>query len=363
MKLCDKLFALRKKKGLTQEELANELQVSRQAVFKWECGENTPDLEKIKKLAKLYDVSFDVLLDDEKELDIESSKIVEQVQPVVNETIKFRKPFDSGVKMNASEQADYEHGYSGSKKVGYTFESSLHAHNKLILKKEYSKIIRVQRDILVDFFVDEKNKTFGFFFDGAPQFICPYENLAAFNLSNTGYHTGYTRSPVYGVGLGKNPSFTAGSMPLGQTRQPLMYNLSISYFDEKGSLKDFKLTFSCIREYILHDGTANSVDDLYTWENALSQMTNRNLNEIISYLSGIKEAGSILKQQGTVLDEIDTEAALSEATIGINKMKETVTANKKKQENATLTRVIVIIVLVLLGIVAAVVALVLSCRS
>ena len=70
MKLCDKITKLRKMKGLSQEELANELDVSRQSVFKWESGENTPDLEKIKKLAKLFNVTFDELLDDEKDLEV-----------------------------------------------------------------------------------------------------------------------------------------------------------------------------------------------------------------------------------------------------------------------------------------------------
>lgn len=52
MKLNDKIAKLRKYKGLSQEELASELDVSRQSVFKWEAGENANDLGKIKKLAK-----------------------------------------------------------------------------------------------------------------------------------------------------------------------------------------------------------------------------------------------------------------------------------------------------------------------
>lgn len=68
MKLCDKITKLRKRKGYTQEELASIMEVSRQSVFKWESGENTPDLEKIKKLTKVFNVSFDELLDDTKEI-------------------------------------------------------------------------------------------------------------------------------------------------------------------------------------------------------------------------------------------------------------------------------------------------------
>lgn len=68
MKLCDKITKLRKRKGYTQEELASIMEVSRQSVFKWESGENTPDLEKIRKLTKVFNVSFDELLDDDREL-------------------------------------------------------------------------------------------------------------------------------------------------------------------------------------------------------------------------------------------------------------------------------------------------------
>jgi DNA-binding XRE family transcriptional regulator len=66
MELHDKITILRKKNKWSQEELADKLDVSRQSVFKWETGENTPDLEKIKKLSKLFNVDYNVLLDDDK---------------------------------------------------------------------------------------------------------------------------------------------------------------------------------------------------------------------------------------------------------------------------------------------------------
>jgi transcriptional regulator with XRE-family HTH domain len=65
MIFADKLIVLRKKMGLSQEELADRLDVSRQAVSKWESGQTTPDLEKIIKLSSLFNVSTDYLLKDE----------------------------------------------------------------------------------------------------------------------------------------------------------------------------------------------------------------------------------------------------------------------------------------------------------
>ena len=62
MKISEKIQILRKKKGLSQENLANMLGLSRQTVFKWEAGESTPDIDNIKKLAEIFGVSFDLLL-------------------------------------------------------------------------------------------------------------------------------------------------------------------------------------------------------------------------------------------------------------------------------------------------------------
>ena len=57
----DNLTALRKMKRLTQEEVAERVGVTRQAVAKWESGETVPDLDRCKRLAELFDVSLDDL--------------------------------------------------------------------------------------------------------------------------------------------------------------------------------------------------------------------------------------------------------------------------------------------------------------
>lgn len=65
MILADKIIRLRKKNGWSQEELAEKMNVSRQAVSKWESSQSTPDLEKILQLSKLFGVTTDYLLKDE----------------------------------------------------------------------------------------------------------------------------------------------------------------------------------------------------------------------------------------------------------------------------------------------------------
>ncbi len=74
MKLNEKLMKIRKEKGLSQEEFGNEINVSRQAVSKWETGETKPDVEKIQEIGKKFNISFDYLLNDEidKEIKLEN---------------------------------------------------------------------------------------------------------------------------------------------------------------------------------------------------------------------------------------------------------------------------------------------------
>lgn len=70
MEFCEKLQELRKRKGLTQEELAQELYVSRTAVSKWESGRGLPGIESLKAIASFFSVSIDDLLSGEELLTI-----------------------------------------------------------------------------------------------------------------------------------------------------------------------------------------------------------------------------------------------------------------------------------------------------
>ena len=65
MELNEKLQALRKQKGLTQEELAEMLYVSRTAVSKWESGRGVPNIESLKAISEFFSVSLDDLLSGE----------------------------------------------------------------------------------------------------------------------------------------------------------------------------------------------------------------------------------------------------------------------------------------------------------
>lgn len=73
MNLPKKLSFLRKEKGLSQENLADEMNVSRQAVSKWESGNVMPSLDNLIYLSRLYDVTIDSLIDDSQDLPSESA--------------------------------------------------------------------------------------------------------------------------------------------------------------------------------------------------------------------------------------------------------------------------------------------------
>lgn len=80
MNLADKIIELRKKKGWSQEQLAEKMNVSRQAVSKWESAQALPDLDKILLIGSLFDVTTDYLLKDEIDEIIDKDNIADAKQ-------------------------------------------------------------------------------------------------------------------------------------------------------------------------------------------------------------------------------------------------------------------------------------------
>ena len=77
MKLSDKIVRLRKSNGMSQEELADKLGVSRQAISRWEMGTAMPDATNILQLSRLFQVTTDYLLNDEYQSDNDLPKVKE----------------------------------------------------------------------------------------------------------------------------------------------------------------------------------------------------------------------------------------------------------------------------------------------
>ena len=90
MEIGNKIMRLRKKEGLSQEELAEKIGVARQTISKWELGETSPDLNQAKKLSILFNVSLDELSsNDIKNVLIEKTSNTEKLAGLILKLIKF----------------------------------------------------------------------------------------------------------------------------------------------------------------------------------------------------------------------------------------------------------------------------------
>lgn len=94
IQIADRLIQLRKDKGLSQEALAEQLGISRQAISKWERAEASPDTDNLIALASLYGMTLDQLLDTSKDTykvgNVNKEKVKKEKQPL-NETQKKGK--------------------------------------------------------------------------------------------------------------------------------------------------------------------------------------------------------------------------------------------------------------------------------
>ena len=145
MKFCEKLQKLRKEKNMSQEQLADLLDVSRQSVSKWESGTTYPEMDKLLSLCKIFDVTLDDLTNDEvtdKDLKEKTksnfSNFVYAILDVINKSIEMFKS------MNKKEI------------VKCITELFILAIILLIFKIPFSYIDSLARDIFINF----SDKTF-----------------------------------------------------------------------------------------------------------------------------------------------------------------------------------------------------------
>ena len=103
MEFHNRLYNLRKQKGLSQEELANRLNVSRQTISKWEIGDSTPDMEKLAAISELFEVSLDELVLGKEQDSVENgASNVSEIRNVLEEKIltpENKKKVGKGLKI------------------------------------------------------------------------------------------------------------------------------------------------------------------------------------------------------------------------------------------------------------------------
>lgn len=291
MKISEKIVILRKRRGYSQEDLANELDISRQSVYKWETDAAVPDLTKIKKMAKLFNVLFDKLLDDKIDITVEET-VVEKVEVPVpvqaNKKKEYREVFVTNDKLTYN-QAEIDHGYPEGRKRRNKESESIYNGKIEKMKNHLKEIgatnyIQLQNDLAGCFFEDTNNMVFGFYYNGAVQFLCPYENYINVHISNSGNEMTYDRQLILGAGFGRGGinSIGVGSMPKPVLNKPNNYYLTLSYFDKEGKTKEYKMSLNCLRTYTLYE--YSNVNKAKFFNDITSDFTSKKLNDIYSKL-------------------------------------------------------------------------------
>ena len=267
MTLQEKLTTLRKQKGLSQDALADKLYVSRQAVYKWESGQTTPDIDKLRVLSSLYNVSIDNLLNDKeeikyinapasapkaygkvirkkelrgKEADVHNLMLLPDEQKQHAARVKALKTFNGlmwtflvlcllclagalgwsliflglAILMIVMEKIYKKN--NPSVELSRTYYRQELAKAESLLKSKFDTVIRLQDDLLAWFVYSHKDKTIGFYFDGEYQFLCPLFNFAALEVSS------YRKNAYY---------------------------VTTKYFEPDGKFCKYQLDLFCMREY------------------------------------------------------------------------------------------------------------------
>lgn len=117
MSLGNHLFEARKKRGLSQEEVAGKLGVSRQTISKWETCETLPDIRQAKRLAVLYGLSLDELV--EFDMDVqEIQEAIDRTSEEVTNKIDWTKAWSKKYPILAQYQKEVEVDFYASKLDG-----------------------------------------------------------------------------------------------------------------------------------------------------------------------------------------------------------------------------------------------------
>lgn len=316
MKLYEKITLLRKRNGFSQEDLADKLNISRQSVYKWEQGVSVPELDKLKKIASIFGVSMDMLLDD----------TVDIVRPEV-ETAKapaYRKVFNSG---NAMElfYASFEHGYVDEKKrkrkdKGAFWKEMEGKYKKLLATRRYDYVARIQHNATPSFFADEKNCVCGFIFDGCEQFVCPIENIIDVSVYDDGQATAQTR--------------------------PIKYTLNISYFDIDGTTKSYSISFNTRSSHYVWYEYEKAISKKGAYElyrNKLSAEIRNSLMQVRDKIISLRAKGEKVKSGEISVTQPDLQmyAAAAKNSAQIHKNVKNILVAKAKKENLIHTLIIV----------------------
>lgn len=111
--LSEKLIVLRKKRGMSQQELADQISVTRQTISNWECGQGAPALDKAVELAAIFDISLDDLVGEHVDIVVKSKKNTNRLL----KNLEGRRVKISCKGKEIAMQVGFDWGYSGIVKI------------------------------------------------------------------------------------------------------------------------------------------------------------------------------------------------------------------------------------------------------
>ncbi|MEG0240353.1 helix-turn-helix domain-containing protein [Anaerorhabdus sp.] len=91
MKFNEKLLSIRKKQGLSQEELGMELEVSRQTISKWEAGQSYPDFQRLVMLSDYFNMTLDELVKDVDFQDVREKNLTDEKVSSIFRDVQYGK--------------------------------------------------------------------------------------------------------------------------------------------------------------------------------------------------------------------------------------------------------------------------------
>ena len=155
----EKLKMLRKENNLTQEELAEKLNVSRQAITKWESGDGTPDIENLKQISILFNTTIDELVKEDKNITIEiKEKYTYMEELEIDHTkhfdIHISKIYELNIMPNAEEKVKIELLSNEEENLSEVFKIKFdNLYNKLDVDVKSKK---QAKDISINMYLPEK---------------------------------------------------------------------------------------------------------------------------------------------------------------------------------------------------------------
>lgn len=352
MAFDEKIAQLRKSAGMSQEELAQELNISRQAIYKWETGQSLPDIENLKLLAQIFRVSIDSLLNDGSEL--AQSSALSAAEPQYGEVTRSSlTPADVDAERDNLQKTDKEKKLLLLRKIiliafaaivactfvvsficitfirpinllwgwlifiaficgllftpmsFYLFRKARQSRSVFFHRKEAAEIALkhqqywfecLQPDLLAWFFFDPRNKVFGFFFNDREQFVCPIQNYNSFELAKGG--SGTVRGDnvpaggaAFDVSNGSISPVVVG-VPSYIGKADYLFQYSLHYYDMAGSLKEYAFLLTTERRYykmLSNKMLPNSINHQIDLQNQCSFATVNSFNKIKNKLESEKK--------------------------------------------------------------------------